>query len=109
MNYPDEFQNLFEIETPLGFTVRVTRNYWDIITHIKHPVMANQLGEVKEALKYPCMIRRSRKDRQVYLFYKEKRLTRWTCAVVKRLNGDGFLITCYPTDAIKGGELLWQK
>lgn len=27
----------------------------------------------------------------------------------KRLNGDGFLITTYPTDAIKEGERIWSK
>ena len=31
---------LFEARTPLGFTVRVTREYWNIITTVKHPVMA---------------------------------------------------------------------
>jgi len=31
---------LFKVRTPLGFTVRVTREYWVIITTVKHPVMA---------------------------------------------------------------------
>ena len=30
-------------------------------------------------------------------------------AVAKRLNGEGFLITAYPTDAIKEGEQIWVK
>jgi hypothetical protein len=29
------------------------------------------------------------------------------CVVVKRLNGDGFVITCYLTDAIKEGDPIW--
>jgi hypothetical protein len=29
------------------------------------------------------------------------------CAVAKRLNGEGFLITAYVTDTIKEGEHLW--
>jgi hypothetical protein len=29
--------------------------------------------------------------------------------VTRRLNGDGFLITAYPTDAIKQGELIWTQ
>lgn len=33
---------LFEVSTPLGFRVRVTRSYWELITTIKHPVMAGQ-------------------------------------------------------------------
>jgi hypothetical protein len=43
----------------------------------------------------------------VYLFYREERPGRWFCAVVKRLNGGAFLVTTYPTDAIKEGERIW--
>ena len=28
---------LFEVSTPLGFTVRVSRAYWEVIVTIKHP------------------------------------------------------------------------
>jgi hypothetical protein len=31
------------------------------------------------------------------------------CQTILRLNGDGFLITAYQTDAIKEGETLWHK
>jgi len=40
---------LFEVSTPLGFRVRVTRFYWELITTIKHPVMAGQESIVKDA------------------------------------------------------------
>ena len=30
----------FEVLTPLGFRVRVTRAYWELIVTVKHPVMA---------------------------------------------------------------------
>jgi hypothetical protein len=30
-------------------------------------------------------------------------------AIIRKLNNDGFLITTYPTDAIKEGEISWQK
>ena len=40
------------------------------------------------------------------LVLKERR---WVVAVARRLNGDGFLITAYQTDAIKEGETLWHK
>ena len=38
---------LFEARTPLGFTVRVTRAYWQVITTVKHPVMAGCEAEVQ--------------------------------------------------------------
>ena len=45
---------LFEVMTPLGFRVRVTRAYWRIITEIKHPVVRGREEDVKE----PCAIPR---------------------------------------------------
>ena len=100
---------LLEILTPLGFRVHVTRRYWDIITTIKHPVMAGRAPIVQQVLELPDEVRRSRKDENVYLFYKLEKETRWVCAVVKQKNGSGFLITAYPTDAIKEGERIWPR
>ena len=103
----DEF--FFEVMTPLGFCVHVTKAYWQVITEFKHPVMRGRAEEVKAALQKPSEIRVSKTDRRVYLFYKPERVGRWVCAVVKRLDGDGFLITTYPTDAIKEGKRVWPR
>ena len=100
---------LFEVSTPLGFRVRVTRSCWELITAIKHPVMARQESMVKDTLQIPAQIRLSRGDASVYLFYRQERADRWICAVAKRLNGEGFLITAYPTEAIKEGVRVWPK
>ncbi|MFO7556096.1 MAG: hypothetical protein R6W88_12910 [Desulfobacterales bacterium] len=97
----------FEVITPLGFSVRVARAYWELIVSIKHPVMSGHESEVKETLANPNEIRVSRSDPAVYLFYKLQRTGRWICAVVKRLDGNGFLITTYPTESIKEGEQIW--
>jgi hypothetical protein len=99
----------FEVATHLGFSVRVTQNYWEVIVTIKHPVMRGREAEVQNTLREPDEIRRSRNDSTVHLFYRIERPKRWICAVVKRLNGDGFLITTFPTDAIKEGERIWSK
>jgi len=100
---------LFDVLTPLGFHVRVSRAYWQIIIGIKHPIMAGHEKDVKAALENPEEIRRSKADSQVYLFYRTQHKGRWVCAVSKRLNGEGYLITAYPTDAIKAGEKIWPK
>ena len=105
----DSTDLLFDVLTPLGFHVRVTRAYWDVIINIKHPVMAGRESDVQETLQNPDEIRVSKKDPNVYLFYKPERMGRWVCAVTKRLNGEGFLITAYPTDAIKEGERIWHR
>lgn len=71
--------------------------------------MAGREAAVQETLSNPSEIRLSRQDPFVYLFYKPEQIGRWVCAVTKRLNGEGFLITTYPTDTIKAGERIWTK
>jgi hypothetical protein len=100
---------LFQVTTPLDFTVRVTAAYWNLIVTIKHPVMAGLERDVKEALENPEQIRVTRSDPKVFLFYKMRRPGRWICAVAKKLDGEGFLVTAYPTNVIKEGEYIWPK
>ena len=104
-----EHDILFEVSTPLGFRVRVTRGYWELIVTVKHPVMRERATEVQDVLQSPDEVRHSRSDPAVFLFYRADVPGRWVCAVAKRLNGDGFLITAYPTDAIKEGERIWSR
>ena len=100
---------LFQIFTPLNFYVQVTRSYWDYIITIKHPVMAGREQVVQATLQNPDEIRVSRSDPNVYLFYKAEKAKRWVCAVTKQLDDKGFLITTYPTDAIKEGTKIWPR
>lgn len=104
-----EKEIFFEVMTPLGFRVRVTRAYWDLIVNIKHPVMKGREEDVKKVLEQPDEIRQSKSDENVYLFYKAEREKRWICAVSKQTGEEGFLITTYPTDAIKEGVQVWHK
>jgi hypothetical protein len=100
---------LFEVLTPLGFRVRVTRGRWQLITTPTHPVMAGREDIVKATLENPEQVRRSRSDSQVLLFYHAEGSSRWVCAVAKRAADQGFSITAYPTDAIKEGSQVWPK
>jgi len=95
--------------TPLGFCVRVSRSHWELIITVKHPAMTGRESDVKKTLEKPNEIRLSRSDPAVYLFYSSERKGRWVCVVTKRLNSEGFLITTYPTDAIKEGVQVWPK
>ncbi len=98
----------FEVLTPLGFTVRTSESYWQrLIT--KHPDIAQLESLVQQALAAPDEIRRSSRDDGVLLFYLARSEKRWVVAVARRLNGDGFLITAYQTDAIKEGESIWHR
>ena len=100
---------LFQAKTPIGFTVRVTPEYWTIISTIKHPIMAGREAEVKATLEAPDEIRRSKRDAEVYPFYRKRETRRWVCAVTKQEDETGFLITAYLTDAIKEGDKIWPS
>ncbi len=100
---------LFEARTPLGFSVRVTVARWNLIVTAKHPVMSGREDLTRAALENPDEIRQSRIDPQVLLFYKAEATRRWTCAVAKRTAEAPFLITAYPTDAIKEDVRIWPK
>ena len=98
----------FEVTTPLGFTVRTTDDYWRKIATMKHRNMRDHEEEVKRTLLDPDVVRRSVADPKVLLFYRLAETT-WTVAVVRRLNGEGFLITCYLTTTIKKGDEVWKR
>ena len=93
----------------MGFRVRVTRERWQLITTAKHPTMAGREAIVKATLENPEQVRQSRSDQQVLLFYHAEGSSRWVCAVAKRAADQAFLITAYPTDAIKEGTQIWPK
>ncbi|EAZ89006.1 hypothetical protein [Crocosphaera chwakensis] len=94
--------------TPLGFTVRTSNNYWQRLIE-KHPDIEELEDLIMQSLASPDEIRQSRSDANVLLFYQSYKQKRWVVAVAKRLNGEGFLITAYQTNAIKEGETLWHK
>ena len=93
---------LFEVLTPLGFLVRTTDQYWNVLQH-KHPEITGRLSQVQSCLVAPEQARHSKQDRAVYLSLGPYHL----CVVARRLDGDGFVITCYLTDAIKEGAKVW--
>jgi hypothetical protein len=56
----------FEVETPLGFSVRVSLAHWQLIATIKHPVMAGREELVRAVLASPDEVHLIRIDESVY-------------------------------------------
>lgn len=96
---------LFAVPTPLGFSVRTTHGYWELIQR-KHPEVIGKETEVQSCLLQPEQVRQSTQDRAVYLFYTSLPPYHLV-VVVKRLDGEGFIITSYLSDKIKEGETVW--
>jgi hypothetical protein len=68
-------------------------------------------AKIERVLRQPQLVRRSRTDETVRLFYEFYAQTivngKWLCVVVKYLEGDAFVVTAYLTDKPKAGEDLW--
>lgn len=93
----------FEVTSSLGKRIRVTKAYWNKIIEIKHALMKGKEDLVKDTLKNAEQVRSSKKDPNVYLYYKAAD-KHHCCVVVRHENEHGFVITTYITDRIKVGE-----
>lgn len=92
-----------------GHSVRLTD---ERLTHIlEHPEMNDMGIEIERVLLHPQLVRRSRADEAVRLFYEFYAQTivggKWLCVVVKYEETDAFIVTAYLTNKPKGGEDLW--
>src|SRR5690606_27608011 len=101
---------IFQVTTPLGYQVTLTRNRWREITRFKHPAVAKYQKGVKQCLKAPDIIRASTKDKNVHLYYLEQE-KRHLCIVVAgdEAEEDHFVVTAYFTERVKSGDELWTK
>ena len=101
---------LFEVKTPLGFIVSVSKSYWEYVTSIKHPYIKGMESDVIATLKNPEFIRQSKMDKNIYLFYREilyGNKNYHMCVVTNKIKR--FIITAYITDRIKEGVQIWKK
>lgn len=92
-----------------GRSVRLTD---ERLAHIlEHPEMKELEDGIGRALMRPEIVRRSRSDDAVRLFYEFYAQTivggKWLCVVVKYVDDDAFVVTAYLTDKPKAGEDLW--
>jgi len=97
----------FVLKTPLNIEVRTTTGYWEYLITIRHPVMKGKEDVVKAALQFPDEIRQSKTDKDVFLYYKH--FDKLYCVVVRHIGMEAFLITAYPTDKVKEGDLVWTR
>jgi hypothetical protein len=89
--------------TPTGAIVECSRERWAFIVE-KHPPLAGLLEAIRLTIEAPDEIRRSRWAPDILLCYR-RRDPRWLCAVIAPKSET--LVTAYPTDAVKAGDLIW--
>ncbi|MEM9118807.1 MAG: DUF4258 domain-containing protein [Cyanobacteria bacterium P01_F01_bin.56] len=94
-----------------GRQIRLTN---ERLAHIlTHPEMVNMEAAIPAVLLNPEVVRQSRTDMTVSLYYLYQRATfvgdKWLCVVVKYLEADAFVITAYLTDKLKPGAQIWPN
>jgi hypothetical protein len=94
-----------------GREVRLTD---ERLAHIlERPELEGVESEIQLALSKPQLVRSSRSDPAVLLFYDFRSETliggKWLCVVVKYEVADAFVVTAYLTNKPKTGEDLWPK
>ena len=92
-----------------GHQVRLTD---ERLAHIlDHPEVKEMEGEIEAAINQPKLVRRSRSDPDVKLFWDFYPETcvggKWLCIVVKYAQNDAFIITAYLTNQPTAGEDIW--
>lgn len=87
---------LFNVLSKDGKQIRTHLAYWQHIMDVKHKENTFDVQNLKEVIKDAEFIETNQKDTTIRKYYKTfgKYII---IAVVKILNGDGFLITCYQT------------
>lgn len=98
----------FQVKSVLDKQLKITVDYWQKISTIKHPSIKGKEKEIKKVLMDPDIVRVSKTDNTVFLYYK-KLSKHFLTVVVKHQNGNGFIITSYLTNKIKEGEIIWTK
>ena len=103
---------IFEVKLQQADTLRKIKDAFERLAHIlDHPEMKEMGAEVERVLLQPQLVRRSRSDQAVRLFYEFYAQTivggKWLCVVVKYGENDAFVVTAYLTDKPKTGEDLW--
>lgn len=91
---------IFEIKDASGRRIHLSKERWSHIQ--KHPEMTNKIEQIQETLQYPEIIVEFEYDSDVKFYYKYcKKRKEFLFISVKYLNGEGFIITSFYTDAIK--------
>jgi len=93
-----------------GNQVELTHERWQHIIS-EHPEVRGFKNRLLEILGAPDLVKRSKRDKDVLLYYH------WYpdifggkyLLVVVKIQRRPFLLTCYATDKIKEGDVIWQR
>jgi len=75
--------------------------------------MVGQEDRIRETLAFPDLVKGSRHDAHVLCYYRWYEVTpvtqKYLLCIVRVLGQEGFVITAFYTDKVKGGSIEWQR
>lgn len=91
----------------LGNIVELTE---ERLLHIKqrHPDIEEFLYGIAEALSIPDIIRKKEEDILLFSYFLVE-TRKYIVVIVKTIRERNFILTCYLTSKLKGGEIIWKK
>ena len=91
-------------------SIKLLPHRWKHIVR-QHPEVKSHKNKIHEVLRTPDLVKRSKRDKDTFLYYryynevyKGKYLL-----VVARTKNEPMILTCYITDKIKKGDMIWEK
>lgn len=93
-----------------GNRIELSNERWQHIIK-EHPEVKNCQDKLPEVVKQPDLIKHSKKDKDVLLYYRyyPEILGGKYLLVVVKIRSRSLVLTCYVTDRIKEGDVLWQR
>ena len=90
--------------------IKFTDKRWNHIIK-EHPEIGAYKDKLPDALKNPDLVKRSKRDKDTFLYYRYyKSIFKGKyLIVVARTKNNPVILTCYVTDRIKKGDLIWKK
>ena len=104
---------IFEVKSVLGKKIRLTKEILNQILDKHLEIHKGDHETIKLTLTDADIVVADKYDETVFIYQKLFTRTRYGPkffnVVVKHLNSDGFVITLYPSNKIKQGEIVWTK
>ena len=105
-----EKSNNMEYIEKTGIKITLKEEQWNHIIK-QHPEVKPYKNRIQETLSDPDIIKRSKRDKDTFLYYNyyEDIYKGKYLLVVAEIKNKKSILTCYITDRIKEGEIIWKK
>jgi hypothetical protein len=100
---------IFQVTSPLGYRVVLTRDRWREIVRYKHPALDGHERQLRSCVEAPKLIRQSAKDPSVHMYYATAGQVQLCVVVAPEQEDQRFVVTAYFTKNIKKGTELWTS